>query len=105
MRAIRLAIAALIATALAVVPVSAGFANLTAAKAEMRMSPADDACPCCDTRHDPSSDTCTLKCYSATAVLVDGPVLLGARPAVGVDAVAVVLAPFSPPPDPPPPRS
>jgi hypothetical protein len=105
MRAIRFAIAALIATALTVVPVSASFANPAAAKAEMCMGPTDDGCSCCDAQHDPSADTCALKCCSAAAVLAEAQPLAGPRAAGAVDTVAAVLAPFSPAPDPPPPRS
>jgi hypothetical protein len=105
MRAIRLAIAALIATALAVIPVYAAFASSTAVKAEMSMSTADDACSCCDAQHDSSADTCTLKCCGAAALLVDAQALIGPRSAPAADTVAAVLAPFLPPPDPPPPRS
>ncbi len=105
MRAIRLAIAALVATALAVVPVSGSFAQPTAAKAEMSMSPADDACSCCNAQHDASADVCTLKCCGAVAILVDWPALIGPRSAPAVDTVAAVLVPFSPAPDPPPLRS
>ena len=104
MRAIRLAIAALIALALAVAPISAGFAKPTAAKTEMGMSMPDADCPCCDTQRDPSADVCPLKCCSA-AVLAEALPLAGPRAAGTVDTVAAVLAPFSPPPDPPPPRS
>jgi hypothetical protein len=105
MRAIRLAIAALIATALAVVPVAASFANPMAAKAETSMCPADDGCSCCDAQHDTSADTCTLKCCGAAAILIDGQALPRQRSAPALDTVAAVLAPFPPAPDPPPPRA
>jgi hypothetical protein len=105
MRAIRLAIAVLIAAALAVVPVSAAFAGSTAAKAEIGMSTADDACSCCDAQHDPGANTCTLKCCGAAALLIDAQALIEPRSAPAVDTVAAVVARVLPPPDPPPPRS
>ena len=71
MRAIRLAIAVLIAASLAAVPVTASLAGPHAAKAEMSMSASDGSCPCCDATHKCATDICTLKCYSAAAISVE----------------------------------
>jgi hypothetical protein len=105
MRAVRLAIAALIAVALAVLPMSAGLAQPPAGKAEMRMTAPNDAHPGCDATYGHAADLCNLKCCGVIAILVEGQVLPKTRPRPRMDKVAAPLEPFTQPPDPPPPRS
>ena len=71
MRAVRLAIAALIAMALAALPVAAALATPVGAALEASMSAPDD-CPCCDTAHDRAAGNCHLKCCGAAAIPVEG---------------------------------
>lgn len=104
MRAVRFAISALLAMALAVLPVSAGLAKPAAAQAEMSMGAPDDNCPCCDTTNDRAADVCHLKCCNAAAVLVEGQPLMPPTPGTDGNTVSGALSPFSRPPDPPPPR-
>jgi hypothetical protein len=104
MRAVRLAIAALLAMALAVLPISAGLAKPAAAQTEMSMGAPDDGCPCCDTANDHAGDICHLKCCSATAIPVEGQPPARPGSAVKIHMMAARLSPFSVPPDPPPPR-
>jgi hypothetical protein len=108
MRAIRFAIAALIAVALAVLPVSVPFAMQPGGKADAGMTAttaSDATCPCCDATHDPAKGICTLKCCSIAVTPVEPhlPVPLGSR--LDGDMLAAWFAPFTLPPDPPPPRS
>jgi hypothetical protein len=104
MRAVRFAIVALIAMALAVLPVTASIAKVGAAQAGMSMGAPDDNCPCCDTSNDRAADTCHLKCCHAAAVLVEAQPLTPPTPGAGTAIAEGALSPFSQPPDPPPPR-
>ena len=104
MRAVRLAIAALVAVALAALPVAAALATPVGAALEASMSAPDD-CPCCDTAHDRAAGNCHLKCCGAAAIPVEGEPLMVRHAGLGDDTVAAGLPRFSPQPDPPPPRS
>jgi hypothetical protein len=109
MRAIRLAVAALIALALAALPVAGAVIECAEAAPETGMHTgmsAPDACPCCDATQDRAavSGVCHLKCCCA-AILVEGQPPMAEHAGPGVDTVAAGLPRFLPPPDPPPPRS
>lgn len=104
MRAIRLAIAALIALVLAVLPVAAALAKPVGAALEASMSASDD-CPCCDATHARAAGICHLKCCSAVAIPVAGQPLMAQHAGLWDNTVAAGLPRFSPQPDPPPPRS
>ena len=110
MRAVRRVIAALIALALAVSPMSAGIAKQAVAKAEMSMSAPDGACPhghASDgpaASNDPAADVCALKCCAA-AILADGQPPARRSHLSVADTGAVAPTPFTLQPDPPPPRS
>jgi len=103
MRAIRLVIAALIALALAALPVSASVAKPHGTAPEMSMS-APDHCSSGDTTHDRGEDVCQLKCCSTVAVLSRELPLAAPHGETVVDTPAASLSPFQPEPDPPPPR-
>jgi hypothetical protein len=105
MRIVRLAIAALIAVALAALPVSAGFAQQPAGKAEAPVAAPDPAHSGCDATHGHAADLCNLKCCSTSAILVEAQMLPKPRPRPRMDVAAAPFAPFALPPDPPPPRS
>jgi hypothetical protein len=102
---IRLLIAVLLATSLAILPVSAGMAMAHAAKAEMAMSASDGDCPCCNAAHKCAPDTCMLKCFSVSAIALDARPAVHPVPAPFPELGVTTLVAFSPRPDPPPPRS
>src|SRR5262245_50019109 len=105
MRAVRLVIAALVGLALAMLPMSAGFAKQAAGKAEMgagmSMSAPDDVGPGCDTTHDHAAAVCSLKCCGTAAILVEAQPLTAQRRLPSGDMVAAAFVPFTLPPDPP----
>jgi hypothetical protein len=103
MRALRLAIAVLVAMTLAAPPVAAGAAKHHGTMLQIGMGAPDD-CHCCDTAYDPAADICHLKCCCAAAILVEKQPLIARHAALGVDAGAAGLPLFSRQPDPPPPR-
>jgi hypothetical protein len=105
MRAVRLFIVALTALALAVLPMSGGIAKPAASKAEMSVTAPDHACPGCDTSHDHDAGVCSLKCCTTAAILVEGQPFAAQLFVPATDMTAAALAPFTLPPDPPPPRS
>ena len=108
MRVLRLLIVVLLATSLSLLPVSAVMAMTHTANAEMTMSAfsenGGDDCPCCSAAGKCSTNICTLKCFSVPGVLIEG--LPGAQPSpqLFVDVGGATMSPFSPRPDPPPPR-
>lgn len=107
MRLIRLLIAVLLATSLAVPPVSAAMAKsmMQPAQTEMAMGASGGDCPCCNAAHKCVPDTCVLKCFNVSAIALDGQPLVRPVPATFPAVVMTTLAAFSPRPDPPPPRS
>jgi hypothetical protein len=107
MGGVRFLIAVLMALSLAAAPVSASVPKPQgAAHQTQHMSTgAPDDCPCCDMNHGQAADACPLKCCSLAAILVEGQALTAPRPKPDVDIPAAGLSPFSPQPDPPPPRS
>jgi hypothetical protein len=122
MRAIRLAIAALVVAALAVVPAAAGAVTTPPVKAEMSMAaPSDVGCPCCCGQpdrcaghgcadHSGTNDACTngacmQKCHGTTAISIESLELSHPSRDVPADAGPIAMAPYSARPDPPPPRS
>lgn len=105
MRSLRLILALVLAASLAVMPMSAGMAMSYGAKAEMGMSEGGQDCPCCNALHKCAPDTCMLKCFSAAAMTVDGPLLEQPLPQLFLEIGAPTPSPFSTRPDPPPPRS
>jgi hypothetical protein len=122
MRAIRLVIAALVGLALAVAPVSAGFAQPPMGMAPdmhadmhpgvgadtghvgMSTSRHEIADPCCDAMPN-AAMVCSLKCCSVLAILIDGHPLPEHGATAHPDAVASVLSPFTRQPESPPPRA
>jgi hypothetical protein len=105
MRTLRLIIAALVATSLSILPVSAAMAMTHAGKAEMGVSASVKVCSCCDAARKCRAGQCVLSCSNASAVLTEGPTL--AKPALGPLAGKgwEQLTPFQPEPQPPPPKS
>jgi hypothetical protein len=104
-RAVRFFIVALTALALAILPMSGGTAKPPASKAETGMTTPDHACPGCDRSHDHDAGVCSLKCCTTAAILVEAQTFAGQLRVPATDMAAAVLAPFTLPPDPPPPRS
>jgi hypothetical protein len=99
MRLFRLMFALLLATSLAILPISPAATLTHAAKAEMAMA-ADD-CPCCKTGQ---PDSCPLKCCHLQAIAVEGVKI--ARPSAARFVVydAPVATPVPRRPELPPPR-
>ena len=105
MRSFRLIIAVLLAVSLSIVPVSAAMAVMHVGAAEMSVSEPGSDCPCCDAAHKCATDICTLKCHSSTAISVELKPLTERLPQRFAVMGAIRPSPFSPQPDPPPPRS
>ena len=105
MRIFRLIIAVLPAVGLVVLPVSATVTMAHLAKAEMGMGAAGNDCPCYNAIEKCPTDICAFKCHSAPAISVESPPLLRPLPEAFIDTDLAALLPFSPRPDPPPPRS
>lgn len=105
MRAFRLMIDVLLAASLAILPVAAGMAKSCAADPQLAMSAPGDECPCCNAAKKCPPDICMFKCYHVPAIAVRE--LSPARPLLApFDIVDMAIpSPFSPQPDPPPPRS
>jgi len=105
MRFIRLVIAVLLATSVAMLPVSAGATKLHAAEAEMSMGAPGSDCPCCDAAHKCATDVCTLKCCNTVALAVEQAPLAGPFVQPFNELAGAAMSPFLQRPDPPPPRS
>lgn len=103
MLAVRLVLAALIALALAVLPVSAGLAMPHGTMHETGMNAPDD-CPCCGKTPDPAAHVCHVKCCGAVAILAAQQPLAGPRAEAADEMPATALSPFMSRPEPPPPR-
>ncbi len=106
MRSPRFILRLLLAAGVILLPISArAAAAALATKAEMSMVGGGHDCPCCNGAQQPESDFCAVKCFGATAIVVEGLPLIAAMP----DSFPIVeetsLGPFSPGPDPRPPRS
>ena len=108
MRVLRLLIAVLLATSLAVLPVSAVMAMTHAANSDMTMSASGDNggddCACCSPTGKCSTRICVLKCFNVPAVLIEGLPMTQPLPQLLVDIDRATMSPFSTRPDPPPPR-
>ena len=91
MRFVQPVLIALIALALAFVPV-AGFARtMPAMQHEMSAGAPDDGCFRTDASHPSGADVCILKCCSAVAILVEVQSLPAGR-TIAADTVAAVLS-------------
>ena len=105
MRRLRFIIAVLLAVSFTVLPVAAGMARTHGASSAMSMSASMDDCPCCNAAHKCAPDTCMLKCFSVSAIALDGmPLLAPLSEPFSIVAMRKPAA-SSPRPDPPPPRS
>jgi hypothetical protein len=103
MRICRLMFAAVLAIALAALPVASAMAMTHAGKTQASISAAADDCPCCGPAQ--AVEKCPLKCCHVQAVAVDGALIIA--PVAVLDAgsserpgTAVSIRP-----DPPPPRA
>jgi hypothetical protein len=105
MRIHRLVIAVLLALSFTVLPVAAAMARMHAASSEMSMGASGGDCPCCDAAHRCPADMCMLKCFSVSAVVLEGSPLIAPQPALFAVAAMRPWVAFSARPDPPPPRS
>src|SRR5262245_23922762 len=98
MRSVQPVVIALIALALAFVPVADFAKTVPALQHGMSAGAPDDACVHSDASHSGSADVCVLKCCSAVAILVEAqPLPAGRR--IAADTVATVLSSFGRPPD------
>jgi hypothetical protein len=100
---VRFLLAALMALSLAAAPTWARMPSLHGVPA-MSMAAPDD-CHCCEQDPDHAAEACPLKCCGLAAIPVEGQGWAAPRPKAAADGPAAGLSPFSPQPDPPPPRS
>src|SRR5882724_4337841 len=96
MRSLRFILALVLATTLTLLPISAGIAKSHGSEAGISMSEAGHDCPCCNAMQECASDICILKCFSAAATTVDGPLLVQPLPQSFVQIGALAPPPFSP---------
>ena len=103
MRMCRLMFAAVMAIALAALPIEAAAAMSHAHKAQMSLTATGDDCPCCHPAQ--PLKNCPLKCCHLQAIPVDDQVIAVPLAAPDVSASTNFGAAVSIRPDPPPPRS
>ena len=102
MRSFRLICALVLATSLAILPVSAAFALTHMAKSEAGIVAAGDDCPCCQPA---KADSCLLKCCHLQALVVDGMAIAKSRSLHVAEFSTQRFAALASGPEPPPPRS
>lgn len=105
MRTLRLILAVLLMASLTISPVAAGMGATHAAKTEMSIGASGGDCPCCNAAKKCATDTCMFTCYSVPVLSVEGLPLIEPLPKAFVAVGLATFSPFSPRPDPPPPRS
>src|SRR5262249_11359536 len=103
MRMCRLMFAAVLAVALAALPLAPALAMTHAEKAHMSVSAAGGKCPCCSPAQ--TQENCSHKCCHVQAIAVDNAFIIAPLAATDVSTSITLWTAFSIRPDRPPPRA